>query len=99
MVAGKRMRCRQCGCTIHDPWWVVHAICETCARTGLPNSRYLWYRRIEEEVARMTVDGTVETLAHRPTTAQPGSLERLKAYAARIACGEPIFHPLDAGPQ
>ena len=48
------------------------------------------------EVLRAVTDPDVETLAHRPTTAQPGSLERILAYARRIHCSLPIFHPDDA---
>lgn len=60
--------------------------------------RSLWYARIEAEVAQMESDGSIATIANRPTAAQPGSLERLKTYAARIACGLPIFHPADETP-
>ena len=48
------------------------------------------------EVLRAVTDPDVEILAHRPTTAEPGSVERILAYARRIHCGLPIFNPGDA---
>ena len=47
------------------------------------------------EILRAVTAPDVETLAHRPTTAQPGSLERILAYARRIHCSLPIFNPDD----
>lgn len=56
-----------------------------------------YYARLQLEVVRLATlpPGEVEVLAHRPTTAETGSLERLRAYAARILCKEPLFQPGD----
>lgn len=98
MGRSKRHRCRQCGCIIRDSAWVPVRWCELCVRTGAPSLRHLWYQQLDEAVAEMLSGRSVEVLAHRPTTAQPGSLDRMLVYAARVACNVPIFHPRDEVP-
>lgn len=54
-------------------------------------------RRAVDELAFRS-EQEVEFLAHHPTTTQPGSMDRLLVYAARIIYNLPIFNPEDSVP-